>query len=84
MSNYVLVLDTRKNPLSPCKPSMARKLLNAGKAAVFRRFPFTIVLRKEVDATPEPIELKLDPGSKTTGIAVNNPTLNLDPLGRRF
>nr|UZQ22155.1 HEARO endonuclease [uncultured bacterium] len=49
---------------------MARKLLNAGKAAVFRRFPFTIILKKEVEVTPKSITLKLDPGSKTTGIAL--------------
>jgi RRXRR protein len=68
--NFVLVLDRRKRPLSPCKPSMARRLLGLGKAAVFRQFPFTIILHKEVEATPEPIELKLDPGSKTTGVAL--------------
>jgi 5-methylcytosine-specific restriction endonuclease McrA len=70
MSNFVFVLDTNRKPLSPCKPGVARSLLKAGKAAVFRRFPFTIILNKEVDATPEPIELKLDPGSKTTGITL--------------
>lgn len=70
MSNYVFVLDTHKSPLTPCKPSMARKLLNAGKAAVFRRYPFTIILKKAVEATPKPLTIKLDPGSKTTGIAV--------------
>lgn len=70
MSNLVLVLDTNRKPLTPCKPSMARKLLTARKAGVFRRLPFTIILKKEVDATPEPIELKLDPGSKVTGIAL--------------
>ncbi len=68
--NYILVLDTHRKPLSPCKPSVARRLLNAGKAAVLRRFPFTIILKKEVDATPEPIEIKIDPGSKTTGFAL--------------
>ncbi|MBC6430942.1 hypothetical protein FM036_08930 [Nostoc sp. HG1] len=51
MSNYVFVLDTNKNPLTPCKPSMARKLLCAGKAAAFRRYPFTIILKKEVVAS---------------------------------
>ena len=68
--NLVLVLDTNKKPLTPCKATIARKLLNAQKAAVFRRFPFTIILKKEVTATPQPITLKLDPGSKTTGIAL--------------
>jgi 5-methylcytosine-specific restriction endonuclease McrA len=70
MSNFVFVLDTNRKPISPCKPGVARSLLNAGKAAVFKRFPFTIILKKEVEATPEPIELKLDPGSKTTGMAL--------------
>jgi 5-methylcytosine-specific restriction endonuclease McrA len=70
MSNFVFVLDTNRKPLSPCKPGVARSLLKAGKAAVFRRFPFTIILKKEVEAAPEPLTVKLDPGSKTTGIAV--------------
>lgn len=70
MSNFVFVLDTNRKPLTPCAPGMARSLLKAGKAAVFRQYPFTIVLKKEVQDTPEPLTLKLDPGSKTTGIAL--------------
>lgn len=70
MSNHIFVLDTNSKPLTPCKPGVARSLLKAGKAAVFRRYPFTIILKKEVEANPEPIELKLDPGSKVTGIAL--------------
>ncbi|HAN72912.1 MAG TPA: HNH endonuclease [Planktothrix sp. UBA8407] len=68
--NHVLVLDEHKKPLSPCRPVTARKLLKAKKAAVFRLFPFTIILRKVVEETPEPMTIKLDPGSKTTGIAL--------------
>jgi hypothetical protein len=70
MSNFVFVIDTNRKPLSPCKPGMARSLLKAGKAAVFRRYPFTIVLKKAVETNPEPLELKLDPGSKVTGVAI--------------
>jgi 5-methylcytosine-specific restriction endonuclease McrA len=70
MSNQVLVLDTNRKPLTPCKPSVAKRLLDAGRAAVFRQYPFTIILKKEVETTPEPITLKLDPGSKVTGIAL--------------
>jgi len=70
MSNQIFVLDTNQKPLTPCKPSMARKLLNAKKAAVFRQFPFTIILKKQVFANPEPIEIKIDAGSKTTGLAL--------------
>ncbi len=68
--NYVLVVDRNKKPLSPCRSVTARKLLKAKKAAVFRLFPFTIILFKEVEETPEPITIKLDPGSQTTGIAL--------------
>ncbi|MEG3932005.1 MULTISPECIES: RNA-guided endonuclease IscB [unclassified Microcoleus] len=70
MSNFAFVIDNNLKPLSPCKPGMARSLLKAGKAAVFRRYPFTIVLKKAVETNPELLELKLDPGSKITGIAV--------------
>lgn len=70
MSNFVFVIDTNRKPLSPCKPEVARLLLKVGKAAVFRRYPFTIILKKVVEAKPEPLELKLDPGSKVTGIAI--------------
>ncbi|WP_159788605.1 RNA-guided endonuclease IscB [Sodalinema gerasimenkoae] len=70
MSNHVFVLDTNRKPLTPCQPGVARSLLKAGKASVFRRYPFTIILNKEVDANPEPVEFKLDPGSNVTGIAL--------------
>lgn len=71
MSNYVLVLDAEKRPLDPIHPGAARHLLNEGKAAVFRRFPFTIILKESrPDAPVQDLELKLDPGSKVTGIAI--------------
>jgi 5-methylcytosine-specific restriction endonuclease McrA len=68
--NYVFVLDTNRKPLTPCKPSLARKLLTAGKAKVFRLYPFTIVLNKEIVDVPAPLTLKIDPGSKVTGLAI--------------
>ncbi|MCP4900811.1 MAG: HNH endonuclease, partial [bacterium] len=70
-TNFVFVLDTDRRPLSPCHPARARALLKQGKAAVLRRFPFTIVLTRSVpDANPKPCQVKLDPGSKTTGVAI--------------
>jgi hypothetical protein len=70
-SNFVLVLDTERQPLSPCHPARARELLKNGKAAVLRHYPFTIILKRAIpDANPEPCQLKRDPGSKTTGIAL--------------
>lgn len=71
MQNFVFVLDTNKQPLSPCHQAVSRKLLRDGKAAVYRRFPFTIILKRAVDnPIVEPVTLKVDPGSKTTGIAL--------------
>jgi len=48
MSNFVFVIDAYLKPLTPCSPGMARSLLNAGKASVFRRYPFTIALKKKL------------------------------------
>jgi len=68
--NYVFVLDASKKPLTPCKPGMARSLLKAEKAKVFRRYPFTIILNKLVAEQPISVQLKIDPGSKQTGFAL--------------
>ena len=70
MSNYVFVIDTDKNPCDPVHPAQARLLLNQNKAAVFRRYPFTIILKETPYANPTPLTVKIDPGSKTTGLAI--------------
>jgi hypothetical protein len=46
----VFVLDTQKQPLSPVHPGRARVLLSQGKAAAFKRFPFTIILKTAVES----------------------------------
>ncbi len=72
MSN-VFVIDTKKQVLNPVHPVRARLLLTQGKAAVFRRYPFTIILKREVEHPEvQPLRLKIDPGSKTTGLAIVN------------
>jgi len=66
----IFVLDTEKKPLAPCHPAVARKLLREGKAAIFKRYPFTIIL-KEVKENAQPdFRLKIDPGSRVTGLAI--------------
>ncbi|MCV3217512.1 RNA-guided endonuclease IscB [Plectonema radiosum NIES-515] len=76
MSNYVFLIDANKTPMNPIHPAHAKKLLNAGKAAVFRRYPFVLIMNRVVEnIVTYPITLKIDPGSKFTGIALIN---NLD------
>ncbi len=71
--SQVFVLDTTKQPLNPVHPGRARLLLKQGKAAVYRRFPFTIMLKRAVEQPAlHPLRIKVDPGSKTTGIALVN------------
>jgi 5-methylcytosine-specific restriction endonuclease McrA len=71
MQNSTFVIDTNHRALPPIHPGLARRLLSAGKAAVFRRYPFTIILKTEViDPINTDIEVKIDPGSKTTGIVL--------------
>lgn len=70
MQNYVFVLDTNKQPQNPVRPAEARLLLSQGKAAVYRRYPFTLILKAAGTVEPKPVTLKVDPGSKTTGIAL--------------
>ena len=67
----VLVVDANRLVLAPCTPRRARLLLSGGKAAVLRRFPFTIILKHSYPTTsPRPVRLKIDPGGKTTGLAI--------------
>jgi len=47
----VFVLDKNKKPLMPCHPARAKELLNKGKAAVYRMFPFTIILLEREGGT---------------------------------
>lgn len=68
----VFVLDTDRNPLMPCHPARARALLKSGRASVYRRFPFTIIMHDRTleKSEVQDVQIKIDPGSKTTGIAL--------------
>lgn len=69
--SQVLVLDRERHPLPPIHPGYARWLLTNKKAAVFKRYPFTLIMREKPPGLPTaPLRLKMDPGSKTTGLAV--------------
>lgn len=68
----VFVLDKHKKTLMPCSEKRARLLLKRGRARVHKMYPFTIRLvdRTQEESELQSIRLKLDPGSKTTGVAV--------------
>ncbi len=69
--NYVFVIDSTRKALAPCHPARARELLRKKKAAVLRMQPFTIILKHQVTAPiNKNFSIKIDPGSKATGIAV--------------
>ncbi len=73
--SFVFVVDQHRKPLDPVHPGRARYLLTSGHAAVLRRYPFTLILKEaKPDAEPAPLRVKIDPGSKTTGLAVVNDT----------
>jgi len=77
----VFVLDKRKMPLMPCSEKRGRKLLESGRARVHRLMPFTIRLvdRTVKESALQPIRIKLDPGSRTTGIALVRDSETINP-----
>ena len=72
MSISVFVQDRKHRPLMPCRPARARRLLKSGRARVVKRFPFTIRLvdRFLEDSSVQPVLVKIDPGSRQTGVAL--------------
>ena len=68
----VFVLDQRKRPLMPTTPKRARLMLARGRAVVHRVKPFTVRLRdRQVEhSILQPVALKIDPGSRATGMAL--------------
>jgi len=69
---WVFVLDTRYHPLMPCSEKRARLLLGKHRAVVHRLVPFTIRLkdRTRQQSAVQPTALKVDPGSKATGMSL--------------
>ena len=69
---YVLVVDQHGQPLMPCTSSRAYFLRKSKRARIYGMQPFTIqILDRAVDnSILQETELKLDPGSKTTGMAL--------------
>jgi 5-methylcytosine-specific restriction endonuclease McrA len=67
----VLVLDRQKKPLMPCSEKRARLLLARRRAVVVRVYPFTLRLKDRAGGAVQKVVIKIDPGSKETGMAVS-------------
>lgn len=84
----VFVLNKNKKPLNPTSPAKARRLLKQGKAVIDKKYPFTIRLKelKDTSTNQQSYRVKLDSGSKTTGIAItkNNEVMFLAELHHKI
>ena len=76
------VLDRSGKPLMPCSEKRARLLLGRGRARVHRLLPFVIRLvdRERATCALQPLRLKLDPGSRGTGLALVRDTEPVDAV----
>lgn len=79
----VFVLSKEGKPLMPCHPARARELLRKGRATVARQVPFTIRLKDRTLAESEVdgVQLRIDPGSKGTGLALTDEKKQTEPHG---
>jgi hypothetical protein len=78
--DMVFVLDKSGKPLMPCSEKRARLLLKRGRARIHRLVPMVIRLidRTQDCSELQPLRVKLDPGSKTSGISLVRDTDSLD------
>jgi len=73
LTNHVFIVDQNRKHLNPIHPARARNLLDKGKAAVLRLYPFTLILKTTIEnPCIGSYTLKIDPGSKFTGFAIVN------------
>ena len=67
----VLVVDKHKKPCNTISNAYARMLLFKKQAVIHKRFPFTIRLKNDNAVLKDrAYTVKIDPGSKTTGITI--------------
>lgn len=67
----VYVINKEGQPLMPCKPQKARKLLKAGKAIVVKHEPFTIKLNFGSSGYKQSVTLGIDTGSIHIGASAS-------------
>jgi 5-methylcytosine-specific restriction endonuclease McrA len=82
----VFVIDKKGKPLMPCSEKRARLLLGRKRAVVHKMYPFTIRIKDLEGGNLQDMKLKIDPGSKFTGVAIvhgNNEVKNLFQVNHR-
>ena len=77
VSVKVYILNMRGNPLMPCYPREAKKLLREKKAVVTKRFPFTIRLLLPTGETRQEVVLGIDSGYENIGFSAVTETKEL-------
>ncbi|MFF5479008.1 RNA-guided endonuclease IscB [Streptomyces sp. NPDC012935] len=82
-ASRVFVLSRNGHPLMPCHPARARELLSKGRAVVARQVPFTILLkdRTRAESAVDGVQLRIDPGSKGTGLVLTDEKKECDERG---
>lgn len=70
----VFVIDKHKNPIMPCTEKRARLLLKRRRAVIHKMIPFTIRIKDLLvkECGIQNLRVKIDPGSKQTGLALLN------------
>lgn len=68
---FVYVINKNGQPLMPCKPQKARKLLKEGKATVVKHEPFIIKLKYGSTGYKQPVTLGIDTGSVHIGASAS-------------
>ncbi|MCH4170837.1 MAG: RNA-guided endonuclease IscB [Lactobacillus sp.] len=72
MQNRVFVINRQGEPLMPCKQQKCRKLLQAGRAKVIKKEPFTIQLLFGSTGYKQPVSIGVDSGQHHIGLAVTS------------
>ena len=68
----IFLIDKNLIPQDLVHPAVARILLKERRASIHKRFPLVLRLKVVSQKEPHGLQLKLDPGSVTTGIALVN------------
>ena len=72
--NYIPVLTKARRPLAPCHPRRAKSLVRKGKASFKHHYGIRCIVLHKTQIpklkNSSKVELRIDPGSQTTGIAI--------------